>query len=68
MRFINDSTGGTRSDRESYSSTKSRTLSTGYGMKTVYAEFDADNNIGTVEASTSDSIEYTGSTAPTCMS
>lgn len=49
MRFINDSTGGTRSDREIYATGKTWVLSTGYGMKTVYAEFDTDNDTGTIE-------------------
>ena len=58
MRFINDTTGGSRSDREAFATTKAWTLSAGTGVKTVYAQFDTDGNTGTAEISTSDTIVY----------
>ena len=58
MRFQNDTTGGSRSSLEAYATTKAWTLSAGTGTKTVYAQFDTDNNTATVEINTSDSINY----------
>ncbi|MDD3263170.1 MAG: leucine-rich repeat domain-containing protein [Candidatus Absconditabacteria bacterium] len=57
MRFSNIS-GSNRSDWESYSGSKSWLLSEGYGEKTVYAEFDIDEDYS-ADASTFDDIEYT---------
>jgi hypothetical protein len=55
MRFSND--GISWSTRETYATSKSRTLPETYGTKTVYAEFDIDgDNIGDVQ--TSDDIYY----------
>jgi hypothetical protein len=59
MRFQNDTTWGTRSSRETYSTTKTWTLSAGTWTKTVYAQFDTDGTTTTIEANTSDSINYT---------
>ncbi len=56
MRFSNDNT--IRSDWEIYNEEKNWTLSDGQGTKTVYAQFDLNNNTGTVEVSTSDTIVY----------
>ena len=57
MRFSNDGT--TRPTWENYATTRSWTLSAGNGTKTVYAQFDT-NNDGIAEVTTSDSIDYTG--------
>ncbi|MFZ2151185.1 MAG: right-handed parallel beta-helix repeat-containing protein, partial [Candidatus Absconditicoccaceae bacterium] len=60
MRFSDD--GSSRSSRETYATSKSRTLPGTYGTKTVYVQFDA-NNDSSGDAQTSDSIEYiSGST------
>ena len=56
MRFSNTS-GSNRSVWEPIAATKSWTLPAGAGSKTVYAEFDT-NNDGVAEASSFDSIEY----------
>ena len=59
MRFSND--GITRSSWEAYTNIKSWTLSeVGTDTKTVFAQFDTDNNTNTAEISTSDTIEYLG--------
>ena len=42
MRFSNDNI--TRSDRETYTTSKARTLSAGDEIKTVYAEFDTNGD------------------------
>jgi len=55
MRFSNN--GISRSSREAYANTKAWTLSTGYGIKTVYAEFDMNGN-SMVDIQTNTSIEY----------
>ncbi|MCF7834423.1 Ig-like domain-containing protein, partial [Candidatus Gracilibacteria bacterium] len=56
MRFANDTPSGW-SSRETYSTSKARTLSNGTGTKTVYAEFDEDgDNVADVQ--TNDSIDY----------
>ncbi len=47
MQFQNDTTGGTRSSLEAFSTTKAWTLSAGTGLKTVYAQF----NTGTLSSS-----------------
>ncbi len=60
MSFSNTGASGSRSDWEGYDPTKAWTLSTGFGMKTVRAQFDTDGITGTVEAYTNDSINYTG--------
>ncbi len=56
MRFSND--GSSRNTWEAYATSKSRTLSAGAGTKTVYAQFDT-NNDSIADVSTSDSITYT---------
>ncbi|HBB04582.1 TPA: hypothetical protein DCZ39_06955 [Patescibacteria group bacterium] len=58
MRFQNDTTGGSRSDREIFATTKAWTLSAGTGLKTVYVEFDTNNTTGTAEISSNDTIIY----------
>ena len=56
MRFANDTPSGW-SAREAYSTSKSWTLSAGYANKTVYAQFDVNNDqISDIE--TSDTITY----------
>lgn len=55
MRFSND--GITRSAREAYSTSRARSLGTGYGEKTVYIEFDT-NGDGIYDIQTSDVITY----------
>ncbi len=55
MRFSND--GLSWSTREAYTTSKSWTLTAGYGSKTVYAEFDIDGD-NTADVQTSDSISY----------
>ncbi|MCX6824097.1 MAG: DUF5011 domain-containing protein [candidate division SR1 bacterium] len=55
MRFSND--GVNRSAREAYGISKSRSLGTGYGEKTVYVEFDT-NGDGIYDIQTNDSITY----------
>ena len=55
MRFSNNGT--IWSDWETYATTKSWSLSATTGIKTVYAQFDTDGNTGTIEFSTSDTIE-----------
>ena len=55
MRFSNDWT--SRPSRESYATTKSRTLPGSYGTKTVYAQFDADGD-WISDITTNDSINY----------
>jgi len=56
MRFSNDWT--SRSGWETYATTKTWTLSAGYGNKIVYAQFDTDNDTNTIEADTTDTINY----------
>ena len=55
MRFSND--GSNRSTWESYTTSKSWTLSSGAGSKTVYAEFDTDGDY-IADASTTDIINF----------
>lgn len=64
MRFQNDGTGGTRWPRVTFSTSQAWTLSAGTGTKTVYGQFDADGNTGTIEILASDEIEYTTACAP----
>ena len=59
MRFSNDN--DTRSDRETYSGTKAWTLLEGSWDKTVYAEFDFDND-SVADVSVSDTILLTDPT------
>ncbi|MCX6824462.1 MAG: DUF5011 domain-containing protein [candidate division SR1 bacterium] len=61
MRFSNDNS--TRSNWETYGTITGRTLLAGVGEKTVYAEFDVDND-NVADISTSDIILY-DATAPT---
>jgi hypothetical protein len=56
MRFSDDEI--TWSTRETYATTKARTLPGTYWTKYVYAQFDTDNNTSTIESSGSDSIIY----------
>ncbi|HBB03474.1 TPA: hypothetical protein DCZ39_01025 [Patescibacteria group bacterium] len=56
MQFSNDDI--TRSSREAFATTKAWTLSAGTGTKTVYANFDTDNNTATIEAIGNDTINY----------
>ena len=63
MQFSND--GSTRSPREPFATSQPRTLSPAYGTKTVYAQFDTDGDTGTVEVSTSDTINYINITSST---
>ena len=56
MRFSDDET--MWSTRETYATSKARTLPGSYGTKYVYAQFDTDNNTNTIEGSGSDSILY----------
>ena len=55
MRFSNNNT--SRSSWEAYNTNKSWTLTSDYGIKTVYTQFDTNNdNIGDIEVS--DTINY----------
>ncbi|MFZ2718296.1 MAG: hypothetical protein WAZ12_00670 [Candidatus Absconditicoccaceae bacterium] len=70
MRFSDD--GSSRSSRETYATSKSRTLPGTYGTKTVYVQFDA-NNDSSGDAQTSDSINYSmggciGGVGEACLS
>ena len=58
MRFANTLPGLATATRENYATTKSRILPGTYGIKTVYAEFDADGDLVS-DVDTSDSISYT---------
>jgi len=58
MRFINENTGGTRSDWTGYTIGLDRTLTGGeFGPRIVYAEFDIDGD-GIADIQTSDTINY----------
>ena len=63
MRFSNNNI--TRSDWEPYATLTGRTLLGGAGEKTVYAEFDV-NNDNVADISTSDTISY-DTTAPNAV-
>lgn len=59
MRFQNDAIVGIRSPRTPFMPSTAWALSAGTGTKRVFAQFDTDNNTGTIEVSmTSDSINY----------
>ena len=65
MRFSND--WSTRLSREPFATSKAWMLPGTYGNKTVYAEFDTDNNTNTVEWTTNDMISYTETSSRTCI-
>jgi hypothetical protein len=55
MRFSDN--GSSRSTRETYDISKSRTLPGTYGTKTVYVQFDADGN-QVADIGINDTIDY----------
>lgn len=61
MRFSNDNI--MRSNRETYTTTKNWTLSSDYGSKTVYVQFDAAGTDPDIADMTlSDTISYVAAT------
>ncbi len=71
MNFSNTGINWPRSSWEVYSPTKAWTLFTGYGIKTVRAQFDSNGDTATVEWTLNDTISYTGTvstgTVSTCI-